>query len=54
MTHPDDIMSTEELAIEITTEIQALGINIEYSLAIVKVLLSGILICAIIALIHFW
>ena len=54
MTHIDDIKSNEELASDMQVEIQALGINIESSLSIVRLLLLGILILGIVALVHFW
>ena len=54
MTNRDNTKSSEELTSEIQTEIQALGINIEHSLAAIKLLLLGILITGIIALVHFW
>ena len=54
MTHIDDIKSKEELASDMQVEIQALGINIESSLGVVKLLLLAILILGIVALVHFW
>lgn len=54
MTNPNEIKSNEELASDMQIEIQALGINIESSLSIVKLLLIGIIILGIVALVHFW
>jgi hypothetical protein len=54
MTHIDDIKSKEELASDMQVEIQALGINLESSLNVVKLLLLGIFILGIVALVHFW
>lgn len=54
MTHIDDIKSKEELASDMQVEIQALGINLESSLGVVKLLLLGNLILGIVALVHFW
>ena len=54
MNHIDDEKSPGELASDIEVEIQALGINIEGSLVIVKLLLLGIIVLGTIALVHFW
>lgn len=54
MTTNDNTKSNEDLTSDIQIEIQALGINLESSLGVVKILLFGILIVGIIALIHFW
>lgn len=44
----------EKFKSDIEVEIQALGINIESSLATVKLLLAGVLVLGIIAIFHFW
>lgn len=54
MTHIDDIKSKEELTLEIQTEIQALGVNLEHSLGAIKLFLLVIIILGIITLVHFW
>lgn len=54
MTSIEDMRSNEELASDIQTEVQALGINFEHSLMGVKGLLLMILILGIISLVHFW
>lgn len=47
-------MDYEDLKQTIQTEIQGLGINLEYSFGVIKILLFGILILGIVSLIHFW
>ncbi len=47
-------MKNDDPILEIQTEIQALGINFEHSLAAVKILLFAILVLGIVALVHFW
>jgi hypothetical protein len=44
----------EELGLGISTDIEALGINLERSLATVQKLLGALLVLGIVALAHFW
>ena len=54
MTRIDDIKSKEELTLEIQTELQALGINLEHSLGTIKLFLFVIMVLEMISLVHFW
>lgn len=54
MTSIDDIKSKEELTSDIQIEIQALGINFERSLGVLKLQMFIILVLGVIALVHFW
>lgn len=54
MTHIDDVKSKEELVDDIQVEIQALGMIIESSLGVVRMLLLVLVILGIVALVHFW
>lgn len=54
MTNIDDIKSKEELASDMHIEIQALGINFDRSLGVLKLQMFMALVLGVIALVHFW